>query len=286
MSLAFTKMQACGNDFIVLDDRAGRLAGQEPALARRLCHRRFGVGADGVLVVREGRAAGAFHMMLVNADGLEGEMCGNGARCVAAWLRERGLCAGDHAALETLAGAVQAAFEPGGGIRLTLPPPGALTPPRTIPFEGRDWTVHALDVGPPHAVTLVADARALAQAPVVALGGHVRHHPAFAPRGCNVNFVAVDPDGRLRLRTYERGVEDETLGCGTGATAAAIVCRALGLAGEQVRVLTSSGDELHIDLSHPQAPTLGGTAQGVADGRVLDGWLSAQAPAPIAEAVA
>lgn len=276
MSLAFTKMQACGNDFVVLDDRNRNLAGSESALARRLCHRRFGLGADGVLIVRNGRTPGAFDMTLINADGLQGEMCGNGARCVAAWLRARNMGGADAVTLETLAGPVNAAFEPHGLIRLTLPPPGTPSPPQMIGFGGRPWTFWALDVGPPHVVTVLDGLDALAAAPVPALGRHVRHHPLFAPRGCNVNFAAPAPNGRLHLRTYERGVEDETLGCGTGATAAAIVCRTLGLSGTRVDVVTASGDAMSIDLGTPGAPTLAGTAQGVAEGRLLDGWLATE----------
>lgn len=274
MSLPFTKMQACGNDFVVIDDRGLALTGRESALARRLCHRRLGVGADGVLIVRDGRSPGAFDMMLVNADGLQGEMCGNGARCVAAWLRERGLGGPDAVILETLAGAVRATFGPHGRIQLTLPPPGAISPSRTLEFEGQTWGFRALDVGPPHVVTVLDGLPALAAAPVLGLGRHVRRHPLFAPRGCNVNFVAPASGGRLYLRTYERGVEDETLGCGTGATAAAIVCRALGLSGTRVEVVTTSGDALAVDLEQPDAPQLSGTAQGVAEGRVLDAWLA------------
>ncbi len=265
MNLAFTKMHACGNDFIVIDDRAGRLAGAEVQLARRLCRRRLAIGADGLLLLRASPAPGRFGMVFVNADGLIGEMCGNGARCLAAYLRRAGL-AGTELRLDTPAGTVPVRFH-GESIVLELPPTGALHTGIAIAWQGHDWLFDQIDIGVPHVVCFVADRAALRQVPVDTLGRHVRHHERFAPRGCNVNFAALE-DGRLHLRTYERGVEAETLGCGTGATAAALAAqRRFGLPAA-VEVVTSSGEPVRIDCTPGGPLRLAGGAHFVADGRV------------------
>lgn len=267
MNPAFTKMHACGNDFIVIDDRAGRFAGLESSLARRLCHRRLALGADGLLLLRGSRVTGQFEMVFVNADGLIGEMCGNGARCLAAFIRRAGL-APQALELQTPAGGVSVRFQDAGRIALDLPPAGPIRADIALDWQGREWRFDAIDIGVPHVVCFVTDRAALRQVPVEALGRHVRHHPLFAPRGCNVNFVAQE-DGLLYLRTYERGVEAETLGCGTGATAAALLAhRRFGL-GAPLEVVTSSGETLGINFE-PESDLLQltGGAHFVADGRI------------------
>jgi len=274
MRLAFTKMHACGNDFIVIDDRDARLAGRESALAAALCHRRKAIGADGLLLLRGGPQPGQFGMVFVNADGLVGEMCGNGARCLAAYIRRSGL-AGERLTLLTGAGAVPVEFA-GQDIVLHLPPASPIARTETIEWAGQAWRFDALDVGPPHVVCFVPSPAALAEVPVLALGRHVRHHPAFAPRGCNVNFVARARD-RLLLRTYERGVEDETLGCGTGATAAALVAHHRWGTLAPVTVQTHSGECLTIDFPPAlTALTLRGRAHFVSTGEIDPGLLTAR----------
>lgn len=273
MPLSFTKMQACGNDFIVIDDRAGNWAGKESALAERLCHRRFAIGADGLLVLRNGSAPDRFGMVFVNADGLIGEMCGNGARCLAAFIRRSVLSPAQTALqLSTPAGAVQVRFAD-ERIVLDLPPAGALRSDIVINWQGAAWHFDAIDIGVPHAVCFVADRTALAAAPLAELGAYVRHHDAFAPRGVNVNFIAFDA-GRLHLRTYERGVEAETLGCGTGATAAALLAHARFGLPSPVTVQTSSGEAVTIRFGEERGVLqLEGGAHFVADGVLDDGVL-------------
>ncbi|MDQ3058338.1 MAG: diaminopimelate epimerase [Pseudomonadota bacterium] len=277
MTSAFTKMQACGNDFVVIDDRADRFAGRESALARRLCERRLGIGADGLLLLRSGSAAGHFQMVFVNANGLIGEMCGNGARCLAAFIRNAGL-AKQALVLQTLAGNVPVRFEGTHRIRLDLPAAGGLRSDIAIDWHGRQWLFDALEVGVPHAVCFLPDRAALEQLPVERFGRYVCHHPAFAPRQCNVNFVALQ-DGRLHLRTYERGVEAETLGCGTGATAAALLAhRRFGLR-SPIEVLTRSGEALDIHFEPGSGLLhLTGSAHFIASGQVEASLLSALAP--------
>ena len=266
MRIAFTKMHACGNDFVVIDDRAGALLGIESALAQRICPRRLALGADGLLVLRDGSRPGCFSMVCVNADGSIGEMCGNGARCLAAFIRRSGL-APDSLVLETGAGEVPVHFPDEQHIELTLAPASDLRTGLVVNWQGRDWVFDALTLGPPHVVCLVDDLDTLEALDVVRFGRVVREHALFAPRGCNVNFVALHQE-RLHLRTYERGVEDETLGCGTGATASVLVARRRLGPGSPRTVVTRSGELLDIDLADAAALQLRGGAHFVADGQL------------------
>lgn len=272
-SPAFTKMQACGNDFIVMDDRTGQFAGLESALAQRLCQPHLGLGADGLLLLRNGDAAGYFGMVFVNANGLIGEMCGNGARCLAAFIHRAHLTT-QTLVLQTVVGCVPVRFEGAQRIRLDLPAPGPVCSHIAIDWQGRDWLFDAVEIGVPHAVMFVPDLGALEQLPVDALGRHVCHHPAFAPRQTNVNFVALQ-DGRLHLRTYERGVEAETLGCGTGATAAALLAHQRFGLPWPVQVLTRSGEMLQIDCDPASGLLqLSGSAHFIASGHIEADLLS------------
>ncbi len=275
VSLSFTKMQACGNDFIVVNDLACQLLGQESSLAKALCNRHLGVGADGLLILRPNPQPNHLQMVFINADGLEGEMCGNGARCVSAYARHHGLCQGDNLTLHTLAGPVQVRFGEQERMRLTLPPPGPmLTGALDLTWRGSRWHFDALDVGPPHVVCLLDTLDELRALDVAALGRLVRGHAAFEPRGCNVNFAVRSGPDELHMRTYERGVEDETLGCGTGACASALVAKQrLGMP-DRVRVVTHSGETLVIDTG--EGLSLSGHAHWICEGQ----WWRAPAPRP------
>lgn len=267
MSLLFTKMQACGNDFIIVDDREGQFRSVHSELSRSLCHRRLGIGADGLLLVVEGSGQGRFGMSFINADGLIGEMCGNGARCLAAYLHRRGLVDQEFV-IETLVGPVQVDLRSLPSIELTLGPVRILRRGIEIDWDGHALRFDEVDAGPPHAVCWVGSLDTLERMEMVGLGRMVRHHPEFAPRGCNVNLAALAPDGSVHLRTYERGVEDETLGCGTGAVSvtAVLLDRAPGVCTR--RVVTRSGEALVVDLRSTEAPSLRGGARFVAQGTV------------------
>lgn len=218
----FWKLSGAGNDFVLVE---GPLpSARAKALARRLCDRREGVGADGLLVAERGR------VRYVNADGSDA-FCGNGARCAAWWLKRRGWGGASFSLSGT---AVRASVAAASG-RVRMPDASAA---RRLPVraEGRVWNVLFLDTGVPHAVVAVA-AAALKSFPVVRIGRALRRHKAFGRAGTNVDFVARVPGG-LALRTYERGVEDETLACGTGAVAAALT---LGRS-PRVRVAAAGGD--------------------------------------------
>ncbi|HYH18264.1 MAG TPA: diaminopimelate epimerase [Azospirillum sp.] len=277
----FTKMHGCGNDFVLIDDRAARFAGMESRMAVTLCDRRFGIGADGLILLRRpGRAGAGLTMVFVNRDGLVGEMCGNGARCLAAFARRCG-ADGERLVIDTPAGLVTAAFD-GALVRLSMTEPRVLDPDVRIEAGGRTLSFMAVDSGPPHAVTFV-DAAALDGVDVDAVGRAVRHHPAFAPRGVNVNFAAVR-DGRLHMRTYERGVEAETLACGTGAVACAAAASLRGVLDPPVTVVTRSGAPLTVSFRHGGGHfadvVLTGPAAFVATGTLDPGLVAAFVPEP------
>lgn len=271
----FSKLQACGNDFVVMDDTARCWEGQESALGRALCDRHFGIGADGLMLVRQTADAQAdvFELVFVNANGLIGEMCGNGARCVARFLRDDGLCVAQHWTLLTAAGAVAVEFLSEHDIRLALPSPLPWGPVRELHWGGRQWTLHSAYVGPPHVVCVWPDSNTLANVPIADVGPVVRHHEWYAPSGCNVNVVARLSQECLQLRTYERGVEAETLGCGTGATASVWLLHQQGLVSAQTTVITQSGERIHIDVSRSERPLLTGRAHAVAHGQLDQAWL-------------
>ena len=221
--IPFTKMVAAGNDFLVVDTRRLRRQRAHPwkAVSRALCDRHQGIGADGLLVL-ESSASADVKMRVFNPDGSEAHMCGNGARCVALYLvqRRQGKRPGGIV-LETKAGRVTAGVQ-GGRVAIRLMDPTDLRLDLSLDVERRHLRMGFINTGVPHVVVPVAD---LDTVDVNRLGRAIRHHSAFAPRGTNVNFVQPDPShkNRLRVRTYERGVEEETLSCGTGVAAAALV---------------------------------------------------------------
>lgn len=265
--LHFTKMNGAGNDFVLLDnrDRALRLDGQ---MIARLCDRHRGIGADGVLVVEPAENGADFRMRYYNSDGGEAEMCGNGARCFARFTR-RLSGGGDTVSFETIAGPIHAFLE-GETIRLNMSTPRDLRLHQTIEAAGENLTVHSVDTGVPHAVVQMAD---LDNVDVQAVGSALRYHPHFAPKGTNVNFVETSAHGAAhRIRTYERGVEGETLACGTGVVAAAIILHEVAGASVPVRLVVKGGDTLEVSFTKTDAGytevLLSGPADFVFDGVV------------------
>jgi diaminopimelate epimerase len=267
VTVPFAKMVGTGNDFLIVDARrrlAPSLARRWAPLARAACHRQYGLGADGLLVIESSKTAAA-RMRIFNSDGSEAEMCGNGARC-AAWFVARGGRAGGRrvatrrTTLQTQAGLLSAAVT-GDRVRIQLTNPTDLRRDVTVSVDGRTIRLGVVNTGVPHAVVPVPAVDAV---DVPALGRQVRFHPTFAPRGTNVNFIQAQGPGRLRIRTYERGVEGETLACGTGVTAAAVI-HALsqprnGGGPRRVQVTTRSGETLTVELAiagHGDAPVVG-----------------------------
>ena len=240
--IPFTKMSGTGNDFIVIDNRDGRLPEVAFAeFARRHCRRRTGVGADGVLCLEEDSEL-AFRMRFINPDGGEVEMCGNGARCITAFARAVGAVNGDPVTFRTPAGPITA-WQEGERVKLKMPPPSAIEKVRKLALPGGKRDLFSLNTGVPHAVMLTGDVHGT---DVPTLGEAVRRHERFGPEGTNADFVEDLKPGHILVRTYERGVEAETYACGTGAVAAALVAASeLGMK-SPVTVHTFGGDELLI----------------------------------------
>jgi diaminopimelate epimerase len=239
----FTKMSGAGNDFILIDHRrpifSDTAAAQ--AFARAVCERKFSVGADGLILLEESPEAD-FRWQFFNADGSLADMCGNGARCAARFAHAHGM-APARMRFATLAGIIEAEVT-GTTVCLTMTPPRdfSLSQQLDTPAGGTE-TVHSVNTGVPHAVIWAAEIEA---APIREWGRHFRFHPRFAPAGTNVNFVGLLGENLLRVRTYERGVEDETMACGTGAVAAALVAARLGRVASPTRIITSGREELTI----------------------------------------
>lgn len=243
--LEFTKMNGAGNDFIVVDNRFFHFTDAElQHLARRLCPRRVGVGADGLLALSPPASPEAhFRMRYVNADGSVGTMCGNGARCLVRYARLSGIEAED-VAFDTDAGLYRAhaPADPAAPVRLFVPPPRDFAPEVALAGPGRG-PVCRIWTGTEHVVRFVPE---VAAAPVAVEGPAIRADAALAPAGANVNFVEVAGEGRLRVRTYEKGVEAETLACGTGALASALVARLTGRVGRDALAVEMPGGVLHV----------------------------------------
>ena len=261
MNLCFWKMHGAGNDFLLFDDRNLSFPARDSAFVARLCDRRRGVGAEGVVLIQPPSSNAHFRMRFFNPDGSEADMCGNGARCVARLASEL-RAAPDDMLVETPAGILRAEIIP-RAVRIHLSPPKDWRPNLSISWNGRSWVFHHLNSGVPHAVCFVDDLSAL---DVPAFGSFVRRHPLFSPAGANVDFAQVSGPAELAVRTFERGVEAETLACGTGIAASAIVAARLGLLGaSSVRVRSAGGDVLEVGLA---PPTLAGPAEHVFRGEM------------------
>jgi len=225
-NLIYDKYEGCGNSFVVIDDRALNFPCSDVSLIQKLCHRE---GVDGLLLLQCDPAA-EFRMRIFNADGGEAEACGNGLRCIARYMADLGLTPHRIAMGNQV---VEVQFV-GDQIAVLCPPPTQLVLSRKV----GPWTVHTVNTGVPHAVVFVLDVNAI---DVTKEAPFLRHHPLFAKSGTNVNFVSVDSDRSLVLRTFERGVERETLACGTGAMAASVVAWALKVAKGPINCRTRGG---------------------------------------------
>ncbi|MGA2192610.1 MAG: diaminopimelate epimerase [Nitrospirota bacterium] len=238
--MPFSKMHASGNDFILIDNRAGLLAGDLPSFVRKVARRHFSVGADGVILIEPSSAAD-FRWRYFNADGSEVEMCGNGSRCAASFAYMKGI-SGRSLSFETMAGVIRAEVKD-GSVKVQLTRPKDYKESLKVKIDGRELAASFINTGVPHVVYFVEDVEA---ADVQGIGAATRHHELFAPAGTNADFVQVTGRNSLRVRTYERGVEGETLACGTGATASALVAGAKGMVDSPVRLVTRGGNVLTV----------------------------------------
>ncbi len=265
----FWKMSGSGNDFVFFDGRSESVQGLDaPDVIRRLCSRTQGVGADGVVFL-EASADDPFRIRYYNSDGSRGELCGNASLCTSHLAVRLGLAAGEGFRFGTDVGAISARIV-SGEPEIDLQPPHGLRENAGIPLEAGESRMGFVDTGVPHLVVLVADAEAVQ---LQRRGAELRRHPALAA-GANVNFVS--PMGaEWRMRTFERGVEGETLACGTGSVACAVLLREWGLASHpETRLRTSSGRLLTVALRADEAqhirPSLRGEGRIVYAGELAD----------------
>ncbi len=265
--MQFHKMNGAGNDFILLDNRQGEIQLSNVQI-EQLCDRHRGIGADGLLLLENGAEHTDFTMHYFNSDGGEAEMCGNGARCFA---RYASLMAGplQQFTFATQAGTVGAKINADESVTITMSQPHSLKLRQQIEIPGSSFTVHSINTGVPHAVIECSD---LTNFDVAMYGRLIRNDPAFAPAGTNVNFFEQTGDRSARVRTYERGVEQETLACGTGVVATALVMNELLDCGGPVSVQVKGGDVLEINFQKNgdsyQDVTLCGPADFVFSGTV------------------
>lgn len=257
MSLTFHKYHGTGNDFVVIDDRARQFDDADSARIAHLCHRRFGIGADGLMLLRE-QAGYDFEMVYFNADGRPSSMCGNGGRCLVAFAKFLGLIE-THAHFLAVDGPHEARIEPDGTVRLHMRDVAAAQAAGAGQAPGDQF----LDTGSPHHVRFLP--AGLAELDVFAEGRALRYGEPYGAAGANINFVETpaDPAQPWPVRTYERGVEAETLSCGTGVTAVALAASARGAA-SPVRLRTPGGA---LGVAFRQRP----------DGGFTDVWLSGPA---------
>lgn len=282
MKAPFVKMHGLGNDFILIDCRAFN-PGDISALARRLCHRRLGIGADQLLLLSTSKVAD-FKMLIVNADGSEVEMCGNGVRCFAKFVWDRGLSSKKSIQIETLAGIIRPEKRD-GLIRVDMGEPtlAPLKIPVVIPgyeTEGSDhpggnmiidyplriddstFPLTCVSMGNPHAVIVVDNVSTF---PVAYYGPMIENHHFF-PKRTNVEFIEILNSGEIKMRVWERG-SGETMACGTGASAAAVASRLKGLTRESVAVHLTGGD-LFIDWAADNHVYMAGPAVEVFSGEI------------------
>lgn len=274
--MRFTKMNGAGNDFIILNNLTERLSPDVfPALARTLCHRHLSIGADGLMVVDAAAQGGDYRMLFYNSDGSEGEMCGNGARCICRYGYENGL-AGENQTVETPSGLVTGMRIDQRNYRIRLTDPSVIRLDYPVAAQGKTLACSYIELGTPglpHAVVPCPGLTQKTMADLRELGRSLRWNPAF-PKGANVNFYEITGTDQVTELTFERGVEDFTYACGTGTGSVVLALTLMGkVSGEDV-VVTVPGGELRvtIDRDHEtvRAVWLTGPTNIVCEGEVRD----------------
>jgi len=249
-TIPFHKMHGCGNDFALIDNRALAVPRELMVFwAKKICAPHFGVGADGLIFLEDapvGLTDAAFVWHFFNADGSRAEMCGNASRCAAKLAVKLGLAGAEHV-FGTDAGLIRARVLDDGRVRVQLTPPKDIQTHLDLDIKGQKHRLHFANTGVPHAVLFLED---VSKVDIRELGPAIRYHKQFAPAGTNANFVQRIDSSKLKLRTYERGVEAETFACGTGAAASLVLAHELGLTGPAADVTTTGGEVLAIELEN------------------------------------
>ncbi len=265
----FYKMNGAGNDFVVIDNRDLSLNLSKSEI-ERLCDRHRGVGADGLLAVEPATGSADYKFRYYNADGGEAEMCGNGARCFARFVSHLPAEIPASVSFETIVGDLSAKIL-GENIQIDLSEPFDLEQGLALSIPSGDFIIDSINTGVPHVVVFVDDVDAI---DVVKIGAEIRYHKHFSPAGTNVNFAQIIGEKHLKIRTYERGVEDETLACGTGMTACALIHNLKSEALGPIAIDVKGGDTLAIDFTRNDATlfsnvTLTGPADFVFEGDIV-----------------
>ncbi|MGL1930955.1 MAG: diaminopimelate epimerase [Desulfotalea sp.] len=267
-SLFFTKMSGAGNDFIIIDNRDDKFsAEQRRELAIELCRRAFSVGANGLIFIQNKTQDDVdFTWDFINSDGSRGEMCGNGARCVARYAYEKKIAPAELS-FATLVGVIKAKVNADKTVSIEMTIPEDYRQGLSISIDEQEYVLDHLDTGVPHGIVYLAEDKDINDVPMAEWGSFVRYHKLFEPRGCNANFVKVLPESNtIFVRTYERGVEAETMACGTAAVAAAICAHKRYGLKSPVKIATRGGDLLTISFVEnvdfkDMAPKLSGPAK-------------------------
>jgi diaminopimelate epimerase len=241
MKLPFSKYSGSGNDFILIDNRNLVFPLRKPLIAD-LCQRQTGIGADGIILL-ENSARADFKMRIFNADGGEAEMCGNGARCLAKFIQQLGFTKSSYQ-IEAMKSVIYLHIE-NERISVSMPQPENFKWFQKLTINDLELTLHSLNTGVPHAVIFVDE---LENDQWMKLAPAIRSHPIFETSGTNVNFASVTQEGHLHIRTYERGVEGETLACGTGAIASALTAERLFRWPSPIQVSPKSKETLNISF--------------------------------------
>lgn len=235
-------MHGAANDFIMIDDRSETFPVNDQTWIASIAARRTGVGCEGIILIQPSTHS-SFRMRFFNPDGSEVEMCGNGARCISRLAADIGAAPAEMT-IDTIAGELHATVTDSSVVLgMTEPVDWVLNQP--ILLEGKNYSYSSVNTGVPHAVFLMEDIQSL---DIRHLGAAARYHKTFAPAGTNANFVQLAGKNTIRLRTYERGVEDETLACGTGMCASALIAAKAGIVAAPVTVIPASGDHLTVDF--------------------------------------
>ncbi len=262
----FIKMNGAGNDFVMIDNRGGSINLERDQIAR-ICDRHRGVGADGILLLEKSENGADFRMRYYNADGGEAEMCGNGARCFARFARKVA-GAREKISFETPAGVIGAKLHD-ELVTLSMSDPNDMRLSVPLTIDGEEATIHYINSGVPHVVVPVAR---VDMVHVNTQGAAIRRHKMFSPKGTNVNFIEKRGPKKIFIRTYERGVEDETLACGTGVVASALIFAATDNVAGPISVVVRGGDELEVGFEKEsdqfREVTLTGPAEFVFEGTI------------------
>lgn len=271
MRIDFWKMQGAGNDFILVDDRKLSFPANDTKWLAQICRRALGVGAEGIILLQTSDQPNIdFRMRFFNPDGKEAEMCGNGARCAARLAHDIGL-ASSTMRIQTIAGIITAELDM-DKVRIGMTVPKNWNLNILLVIDGKNFVCHFVNTGVPHTVI---ETENLASCDVHGIGRAVRFHKQFTPAGTNVNFVKLLSNHELAVRTYERGVEAETLACGTGITASALIMARLKKVSPPVKVHSAGGHLLEVDFIMNNNNVSNVTLTGPAE-YVFRGWIEYQ----------